>query len=88
MSKSPCLGKLGRAELPLCRFAQPSLAIVIPVLILLILSKKSVAQGQCQVASRQKHKIVNCLGPCAPRTRMRSISPVRLGPVISEIMLG
>ena len=36
----------------------------------------------------QKHKIVNCFGPWAPSTRIRSISPVRLGPVMNEIMLG
>ena len=31
---------------------------------------------------------VSLRGPCAPSTRMRSISPVRLGPVTSVIMLG
>jgi len=33
-------------------------------------------------------RIVSFFGPCAPRTRMRSMSPVRLGPVMNEIMLG
>ena len=33
-------------------------------------------------------KTVSFFGPCAPRTRMRSMSPVRLGPVIRHIMLG
>ncbi len=32
--------------------------------------------------------MVNCFGPCAPSTRMRSMSPVRDGPVMNEIMLG
>ena len=36
----------------------------------------------------QKQKIVNFFGPCAPKTKMRSMSPVRLGPVMNEIMLG
>ena len=36
----------------------------------------------------QTHKMVSFFGPCAPRTRMRSMSPVRLGPVMNEIMLG
>jgi len=33
-------------------------------------------------------RMVSRLGPWAPKTRMRSMSPVRLGPVINEIMLG
>ena len=33
----------------------------------------------------QKHRIVSFFGPCAPSTRMRSISPVRLGPVMNDI---
>jgi len=33
-------------------------------------------------------KTVSFLGPWAPRTRIRSISPVRLGPVTREIMEG
>ena len=36
----------------------------------------------------QKHSTVSFFGPCAPSTRMRSMSPVRLGPVMNEIMLG
>jgi len=35
-----------------------------------------------------QRKMVSFLGPCAPRTRMRSMSLVRLGPVMNEIMLG
>ena len=35
-----------------------------------------------------KQKIVSFFGPCAPSTRIRSMSPVRLGPVMNEIMLG
>ena len=31
---------------------------------------------------------VSLFGPCAPRTRIRSISPVRLGPVMNEMKLG
>lgn len=31
---------------------------------------------------------VSRFGPCAPRTKMRSMSPVRLGPVMNEIVLG
>ena len=33
-------------------------------------------------------KIVSFLGPWAPRTRMRSMSPVRLGPVMKLRKLG
>jgi hypothetical protein len=33
-------------------------------------------------------KIVSRFGPCAPRTKMRSMSPVRLGPVMNDIMPG
>ena len=33
-------------------------------------------------------RMVRRLGPWAPRTRMRSMSPVRLGPVMKEVMLG
>ncbi len=33
-------------------------------------------------------KMVNFLGPCAPSTRIRSMSPVRLGPVMNEMRLG
>src|ERR1700751_3317313 len=35
-----------------------------------------------------RKKIVRNRGPCAPSTRMRSISPVRLGPVMNVIKLG
>ena len=41
--------------------------------------------------SFQRHptnKIVNRLGPWALRTRMRSMSPVRLGPVMKERVPG
>ena len=31
---------------------------------------------------------VSRFGPCAPRTRMRSMSPVRLGPVMKPMKLG
>ena len=37
---------------------------------------------------RYTKKIVSFFGPCAPSTRMRSMSPVRLGPVMKDIMLG
>ncbi len=33
-------------------------------------------------------KMVSFFGPCAPSTRMRSISPVRLGPVTKDMKLG
>jgi len=36
----------------------------------------------------QIRKIVRRLGPWAPRTRIRSMSPVRLGPVTKETRLG
>lgn len=35
-----------------------------------------------------RQKMVSFLGPCAPNTNVRSMSPVRLGPVMNEIMLG
>lgn len=31
---------------------------------------------------------VSRFGPCAPKTRIRSISPVRLGPLMNEMKLG
>jgi len=40
------------------------------------------------MTENQKQKIVSFFGPCAPKTKMRSMSPVRLGPVMNEIMLG
>jgi hypothetical protein len=38
--------------------------------------------------AHQTQRIVSFLGPCAPSTRIRSISPVRLGPVMNEMKLG
>jgi hypothetical protein len=38
--------------------------------------------------AHQTQRIVSFFGPCAPSTRIRSISPVRLGPVMNEMKLG
>src|SRR5208282_483181 len=35
-----------------------------------------------------RSRTVSFFGPCAPSTRMRSMSPVRLGPLIKERKLG
>ena len=44
--------------------------------------------SQRHAGQSRMHRMVNCFGPCAPNTKMRSMSPVRLGPVTREIMLG
>ena len=46
------------------------------------------ARGATPSTCYGSRRTVSFFGPCAPRTRMRSMSPVRLGPLMKEMKLG